>query len=228
MTTKRTLGLLLALFALMAVPATTLAQDIATEAAATDTATPKATDDQTQPALPWLKFCGTLEDGRKLCLIRQLVYAQSQLLASFIIRNNPAEESPLMLMAAMPNGVMLPYGLRIQIDSGRELILPFVTCDSSMCNTRTVINESFINSLKRGAILKLMAKSSRGVEITIEIDLKGFTATYDGDEYVSLDSKEEDSDAASKLGQAVQDLAEQMRRQQDAAAAPADEPAAGN
>ncbi len=218
MTAKRALGLFVALFALVASSAATLAQDSGTQdpvPAATDSAAPPATDGQTEPVLPWLKFCGTLDDGQKLCLIRQLVYAQNQMLARVIIRNNPAEESPLLLMASMPNGVTLPYGLRMQIDNGRELILPYVNCDATMCNVRTVINEAFINSLKRGAVLKLTAKNARGTEITIEIDLKGFTSTYDGEQYVSLDNQPQEGGAATKLDQAVQDLAEQMRRQQE-------------
>ena len=57
---------------------------------------------------PWVKLCGTIEDGRKLCLMRQMVFAQGDMIARFILRENPADDSPLLIMASMPLGVTLP------------------------------------------------------------------------------------------------------------------------
>ncbi len=242
MTVKRALGLMMVSIALMAAPEAGFAQDNTAPAPAaapaasngTPTATPAdatpagAAPADAAPAMPWLKFCGDLPDGKQLCLVRQLVYAQNQLIARFILRNNPDEPSPLMVMASMPLGVTLPYGLRMQIDNGRELVLPYIACDSQMCNVRSTVNESFVTSLKRGAILKLKAKNARGTDVTIEIDLKGFTAVYDGDQFVSLNDQQapQDQTATEKLGQAVQDLAEQIRREKEGAAGtpPANQP----
>lgn len=221
MIAKRVLGLVLALIALSMAPAAALAQDNGT--ATPDAAAPAAADPNAEPPLPWLKFCGDLDDGRKLCLMRQIVYAQGKPIARFILRENPADSSPLLVMASMPLGVTLPYGLRLQIDNGRDLILPYIACDSMMCNVRTIVNEAFVNSLKRGAVLKLKAKNARGNDVTIEIDLSGFTAVYDGDEYVALNQQQApQQEASDALGLAVQDLAEQIRRNQDGSNAPVD------
>ena len=138
MTAKRALGLVMVSIAFLLAPATGFAQDNTTESAptpapvapaeggttATITDGPSDAAPETTPALPWLKFCGDLPDGQQLCLVRQLVFAQNQPIARLILRNNPAEKNPLLLMASMPLGVTLPYGLRLQIDSGRELALP--------------------------------------------------------------------------------------------------------
>ena len=213
MRVKRALGLVLALIALSMAPAATLAQDAGTS---TDAAAAPTTEASVTPPPPWVKFCGDLADGRKLCLMRQLIYAKDKLVARFILRENPEDSSPLLVMASMPNGVTLPYGLRLQIDNGRDLILPYIACDSQMCNVRTVVNEAFVNSLKRGGVLKLKAKNARGKDVTIEIDLSGFTAVYNGEDYIPLDQQQtQPQDASGALDQAVQDLAEQMRRQQD-------------
>ena len=228
MIAKRALGLVLALIALSMAPAAVLAQDNGSATPDAAAAAPAAADPNAEPPPPWLKFCGDIDDGRKLCLMRQIVYAQGEPIARFILRDNPADPSPLLVMASMPLGVTLPYGLRIQIDNGRDLVLPYIACDSSMCNVRTIVNEAFVNSLKRGAILKLKAKNARGNDVTIEIDLSGFTAVYDGDEYVALNQQQApQQEATDALGQAVQDLAEQIRRNQDAGSTPADQPADG-
>nr|WP_321307568.1 invasion associated locus B family protein [uncultured Sphaerochaeta sp.] len=240
MTAKRALGLVMVWIAFLLAPTAGFAQDNTSDAAPAPTTPPSAdapaagTSDAKAPEpLPWLKFCGDLPDGKgQLCLVRQLVFAQNQPIARFILRNNPEDKSPLLVMASMPLGVTLPYGLRMQIDNGRELALPYIACDSQMCNVRTSVDESFVTSLKRGAVLKLKAKNARGDDVTVEIDLKGFTAVYDGDKYVSLNDAQapQQNTATEKLGQAVQDLAEQIRRQKEGSAdtsAPAtDAPAA--
>ncbi len=242
MTAKRALGLVMVWIAFLLAPTAGFAQDNTGDAATPAPATPPSADapaagtsDAKAPEpLPWLKFCGDLPDGKgQLCLVRQLVFAQNQPIARFILRNNPEDKSPLLVMASMPLGVTLPYGLRLQIDNGRELALPYIACDSQMCNVRTSVDDSFVNSLKRGAILKLKAKNARGDDVTVEIDLQGFTAVYEGDKYVSLtdaQAPQQPNTATEKLGQAVQDLAEQIRREKeggsDAAAPATDAPAA--
>ncbi len=243
MTAKRALGLVMVWIAFLLAPTAGFAQDNTSDAPAPAPANSSATDapaaeaatsEATKPALPWLKFCGDIPGNeQQLCLVRQLVFAQNQPIARFILRNNPADKSPLLIMASMPLGVTLPYGLRLQIDSGRELALPYIACDSQMCNVRTSVDESFVTSLKRGAVLKLKAKNARGDDVTIEIDLAGFTAVYDGEDYVSLTDMQapQQNTATEKLGQAVQDLAEQIRREKEgqAADAPAsDAPAASD
>lgn len=245
MTAKRALGLLMVWIAFLLAPTAGFAQDTtgdAPEAPSSAPETPAGTEAPAAtaetaapetPSLPWLKFCGDIPGGdQQLCLVRQLVFAQNQPIARFILRNNPQDKSPLLLMASMPLGVTLPYGLRMQIDNGRELALPYIACDSQMCNVRTSVDESFVTSLKRGGVLKLKAKNARGDDVTIEIDLKGFTAVYDGDEYVSLNDMQapQQDTATEKLGQAVQDLAEQIRREKESATdttpSETDEPAA--
>ena len=69
----------------------------------------------------WLKVCDPLEDGQKACLLRQVVLANGQFLGSFLLRDDPGQESRLLAVAAVPLGVLLPFGLTWQIDNAKPV-----------------------------------------------------------------------------------------------------------
>lgn len=169
----------------------------------------------------WLKVCDPLEDGKKACIMRQVVLANGQFLGSFLLRDDPGQESRLLAVAAVPLGVLLPFGLTWQIDGGKPIRVPFMLCDPTSCATQLVINEAYVNSLKKGGILKLTAKNRQNQDLTIEINLGGFTAVYDGDEALTFDEFRQETTGENALEQVLQDRAEQLRRQLDGGEVPA-------
>ncbi|GHA11476.1 hypothetical protein GCM10007989_02230 [Devosia pacifica] len=222
-------GLAAATFALSSM--TVLAQETETteEAPATSEQqqpdTTAATQGITSAELPsqnWLKVCDPLPDGQEACIMRQVVLANGQFLGSFLLRDDPGQESRLLAVAAVPLGVLLPFGLTWQIDGAEPIRVPYMLCDPTSCATQLVINEAYVNSLKRGAALKLTAKNRQNEDLTIEIDLSGFTATYDGDAALTFDEFRQESTGGNALEQVLQDRAEQLRRQLDTDAEPAE------
>ncbi|ODT72909.1 MAG: hypothetical protein ABS75_01400 [Pelagibacterium sp. SCN 63-23] len=173
----------------------------------------------------WLKVCDPLEDGQQACLMRQVVLANGQFLGSFLLRDDPGQESRLLAVAAVPLGVLLPFGLSWQIDNARPVRVPFMLCDTVSCSAQLVINEQYVNSLKRGNTLKLTAKNRQNQDLTIEFTLAGFTATYDGDASLTFEQLQQQESGENVLEQVLQDRAEQMRQQlsgEGAAPAPAE------
>jgi invasion protein IalB len=172
----------------------------------------------------WLKVCDPLPDGQKACIMRQVVLANGQFLGSFLLRDDPGQESRLLAVAAVPLGVLLPFGLTWQIDGAKPVRVPYMLCDPTSCATQLVINEQYVNSLKRGSTLKLTAKNRQNQDLTIEINLAGFTATYDGEAALTFDQFRQETSGENALEQVLQDRAEELRRQLDGgAAAPATE-----
>ena len=174
----------------------------------------------------WLKVCDPLPDGKKACIMRQVVLANGQFLGSFLLRDDPGQESRLLAVAAVPLGVLLPFGLTWQIDGSKPVRVPYMLCDPTSCATQLVINEQYVNSLKRGSVLKLTAKNRQNEDLTIDITLAGFTSTYDGDASLSFDQFRQETSGENALEQVLQDRAEELRKQLDGAAAPADGAAA--
>ncbi|SHF51085.1 invasion associated locus B family protein [Devosia limi] len=172
----------------------------------------------------WLKVCDPLPDGQQACIMRQVVLANGQFLGSFLLRDDPGQESRLLAVAAVPLGVLLPFGLTWQIDGAKPIRVPYMLCDPTSCATQLVINEQYVNSLKKGGTLKLTAKNRQNEDLTIEITLAGFTAAYDGDAALTFDEFRKETSGENALEQVLQDRAEELRKQLDGgAAAPAAE-----
>jgi invasion protein IalB len=165
------------------------------------------------PEQNWLKVCDPLEDGKKACIMRQVVVANNQFLGSFLLRDDPGQESRLLAVAAVPLGVLLPFGLTWQIDGGKPIRVPFMLCDPQSCATQLVINEAYVNSLKKGGVLKLTAKNRQNQDLIIEINLAGFTAVYDSETAMTFDQFNQETTGANALEQTLQDRAEELRRQ---------------
>jgi invasion protein IalB len=210
-------ALMLPGFAALAQETEAPAEGATTEAPAAD---PAAATDPAAAAGPardpienWLKVCDPLEDGKKACIMRQVVVANNQFLGSFLLRDDPGQESRLLAVAAVPLGVLLPFGLTWQIDGGKPIRVPFMLCDPQSCATQLVINEAYVNSLKKGGKLTLTAKNRQNQDLIVEINLAGFTAVYDGEAAMTFEQFNQEATGGAALEQQLQDRAEELRRQ---------------
>ncbi|MGV3573539.1 MAG: invasion associated locus B family protein [Devosia sp.] len=216
--------------ALLLSPLSAFAQDAAPEAPAAEApaADAAAAPAANNPAQNWLKVCDPLPDGQKACIMRQVVLANGQFLGSFLLRDDPGQESRLLAVAAVPLGVLLPFGLTWQIDGAKPVRVPYMICDPTSCATQLVINEQYVNSLKGGNKLTLTAKNRQNQDLTIEINLAGFTAAYDSDTAMTFEQFQQETSGENALEQVLQDRAEQLRKEltEQTGAPAADAPAA--
>lgn len=215
-----------AVAAMMLSPLSAIAQEAAPDAPAAEApAAAAAAPSTAAPSQNWLKVCDPLPDGQKACIMRQVVLANGQFLGSFLLRDDPGQESRLLAVAAVPLGVLLPFGLTWQIDGSEPVRVPYMLCDPTSCATQLVVNEQYINSLKKGSTLKLTAKNRQNEDLTIEISLAGFTATYDSEESLTFEQFQQETSGENALEQVLQDRAENLRRQLDGGAEGAESPA---
>jgi invasion protein IalB len=168
----------------------------------------------------WLKVCDPIPAGQKgagqrACIMRQVVVANNQFLGSFLLRDDPGQESRLLAVAAVPLGVLLPFGLTWQIDGQTPIRVPYMLCDPESCASQLVINEQYVAALKKGAKLSLIAKNRANKDLVVEINLAGFGAVYDGQAALTFDEFRKNTSANGALEQQLQDRAEQLRQQLD-------------
>jgi invasion protein IalB len=219
MTFKKLIAAGLAVAALMMPTYAAFAQDAAQPAPAADGQAAPAVDPNAaaseDPTKNWLKVCDPLADGKKVCIMRQVVVANGQFLGSFLLRDDPGQESRLLAVAAVPLGVLLPFGLTWQIDGSKPIRVPFMLCDPTSCATQLVINEAYINSLKKGSVLKLTAKNRQNKDLVIEINLAGFTTVYDAESAMTFEEFNKQNSDPSALEKQLQDRAEELRKQLD-------------
>jgi invasion protein IalB len=207
-------ALMMPTYAAFAQDTTAPAEGAAAPAApAEGAAAPAAAPANANPAQNWLKVCQPIDGGKNACIMRQVVVANGQFLGSFLLRDDPGQESRLLAVAAVPLGVLLPFGLTWQIDGGKPVRVPFMLCDPQSCATQLVINEAYVNSMKKGGTLRLTAKNRQNKDLVIDINLAGFTAAYDGEAAMSFDEFNQQATQPSALEQQLQDRAEQLRQE---------------
>jgi len=231
MTLKSLLATGLTLAAL-AVPGMALAQDASAPSAEGDgqilapsgtAGTPSAA---AGPAQNWAKVCEPKGD-KKSCLIYQVVVSQQagQYLGSFVIRDDPTQESRLVATAAVPLGVLLPFKMVWQIDGSVPVAVPYAWCDLRSCTAQIVINEAYVNSLKKGNKLTLQAKNRLGENLDIVINLAGFTATYDGESSLTVEEANKINSGEAALERILQQRAEETAKKLEGGTAPSAVPA---
>ena len=219
MTFKKLIAAGIAVAALLVPQYAAYAQDAQPAPAADGQAAPAAADPNAaanaDPTKNWLKVCDPLADGKKVCIMRQVVVANGQFLGSFLLRDDPGQESRLLAVAAVPLGVLLPFWLTWQIDGSKPIRVPFMLCDPTSCATQLVINEAYVESLKKGSVLKLTAKNRQNKDLVIEINLAGFTTVYDNANAMTFEEFNKQNSDPSALEKQLQDRAEELRKQLD-------------
>jgi invasion protein IalB len=139
---------------------------------------PAAVAEGTGPA-PWGSFCSGQGRSDKLaCRIEQrVVLSNSGQLLTAVAIELPAEaaQDPTMTVQ-LPNGLFLPAGLRLGVDSVEVASLPFQTCDGSGCYAQTPVTVDLVAAMQRGTTLTVTFQDVRQVEIAVPVSLAGFSA----------------------------------------------------
>jgi invasion protein IalB len=205
--------------ALAVVTGGTLAQDTTSSSSAPSASTQQAAVQQptsTDPNQNWLKICDPIANGQRACIMRQVIVTPNkQFVGSFLLRDDPGQESRLLAVAAVPLGVLLPFGMTWQIDGGKPIRVPYMLCDPQSCATQLVINEAYVNSLKKGSKLTLTAKNRKNEDLVVTINLGGFTSVYDGEAALTFDEFNKTATGEAALEKSLQDRAEALRQQLD-------------
>lgn len=79
----------------------------------------------------------------------------------------------------VPLGVLLPAGIRIQIDSAEPTRAGYTVCGQGGCMLQQALPNRMIAALKRGAKATMTIVAPPNREIAVPISLSGFTAAYD-------------------------------------------------
>lgn len=145
-------------------------------------ATAQEEKQERKPEDNWLKVCGDTEDPYKpVCVMRQTIAFQGRFAGSFILKDDPRQDARYTITAAVPNGVFLPAGMLWQIDEDRALKVNYVICDVQSCLAQAAVPPAYIESLKKGGKLKLIAKNPQRKDFTVEVNLIGFTSVFNSE-----------------------------------------------
>lgn len=177
-----------------------------------------------QPVNPednWVKVCDTLKSGEKACIVRQVIFAGSTKIGAFTFRDDPSSKNRYFVQAEMPLAISLLFNLKWQIDGAKPFYTPWATCDPTKCTSHSNMPKAFLESLKRGAKLTMTAKNRAFKDLSIDIDLNGFTAVYEGEKALTPSEFQNQLSGQSALEQQLQEAAEKIRQEKQSSETPA-------
>jgi invasion protein IalB len=168
----------------------------------------------------WIKICNPDAPADKnQCLVTQELRDGNtkQLVAAASIRTTKGEKTLLIL--SVPIGVLLPAGLRLQIDDAKPQGVTYTICFPTSCVARMEVDDEMIAKLKAGNKMVVSVLDAEQKAVSFPITLAGFTKTFDGPPV----DPEVFAQAQQKLAEEIQKRAEEMRKEQEEAQSKAQE-----
>ncbi|MBV1703708.1 MAG: invasion associated locus B family protein [Hyphomicrobiales bacterium] len=119
------------------------------------------------------------------------------------------------LQVVLPLQLLLPPGIRIQIDGGESVPGRFLTCAPNGCFAETDLTPAQVGKVKSGKILTVAVRNLASVELDFKLSLDGFATALAGPAIDPAVLKKQQDDLQKKL----QDQAKKLQQQQQQAPA---------
>ncbi|MGB0720878.1 MAG: invasion associated locus B family protein [Gammaproteobacteria bacterium] len=141
-----------------------------------------AQQDREETFKDWTLTCRGVEVGgstRDICRVHQKGLAQNG--QPMVVMEMGYEEGKEQLFGyfTVPLGVALSGRLRLAIDDGKTIAVPFVVCLKAGCKAAGPMEDDFENALKAGKKLKVGLVFINGRQEVAELSLQGVTAAID-------------------------------------------------
>jgi invasion protein IalB len=127
----------------------------------------------------WRVVCATPKD-QKLCVFSQQLTdsASRQRVLGIEFRAMAADR--LTLAIVMPFGLAVDKPVRIKIDDGNQMLLPFKTCLQVGCMVTTTWESQTVAALRKGtAIFINSTTADTGQDVAFRLSLNGFASALD-------------------------------------------------
>jgi len=167
------------------------------------------------PEAPWAKLCNAdPATGKELCLTIQEIRADTgQFIASATVRTIEGDTKK-SLITAVPPGMLLQPGLRVQIDDGEQQEVKYGICFPNACYGELEINDEFIGKLKAGGKLTLTTLNQQAKPVNFPMTLAGFTKAYDGQGLDQAAQQARQSDLQDALARRAENARQKLIEQQ--------------
>lgn len=143
-----------------------------------------ATSDNTtapEVSVPWTVICElenqVADDPADRCRIAQSLVTAETAQPVLLVRVY-ADPDPLVLVT-VPLDIFLKPGLAMQVDDGRIQKFGFEICNAEGCHTGIPLTTDILAAFKRGLIARFTYLDATGSEITLPVDLRGFTKSWE-------------------------------------------------
>lgn len=136
---------------------------------------------QQPPSNGWYKVCSKQEENDICNVTFQSVAPTGQLLTAISLLQIRGKINGQKFQATVPPGRLIPPGIKVRIDDGKETALPYLVCFPQRCVAEGELDQALVDGLKNGGRMIVTSVNFQNKPNPIEITLEGFTAAYDGE-----------------------------------------------
>ncbi|RCL00578.1 MAG: Invasion associated locus B family protein [Candidatus Tokpelaia sp. JSC189] len=165
----------------------------------------------------WYKVCSKQQAIDVCNTMNNVVSDTGQYLTMVNLIEVTGKQNQKRIGIQVPTGRLIPEGVKVKVDNGKEKIIPYMVCNGPTCIANDVFDDTLINMMKKGTTLTISSVNFQGTTNPIEISLKGFSQAFTG-----LGIREQDFQAEQeKLQKAIQakqqEIENKMRAEQEKA-----------
>jgi len=164
---------------------------------------------------PWIKICQTdPESGKEMCLVgKELIAPTGQFIAAAQLRQFTGENE-ITFVVAVPPGMLIQPGLRVQVDGGTQHEVAYEICFVNQCMGSMKVEPAFVDAMKAGGQLTISALNQAQTVIAVPLSLIGFTKIYDGEGLDPQGAQAVQNELRQALQQRAAEAAERLKEQQ--------------
>lgn len=134
------------------------------------------------PHKDWIVRCGTaLGASERRCEMYQVVFADADQTqrALHAVVGYPKDSTDLGMILILPLGISLPAGTFVQVDQADPIQVPVERCERDGCRIELLLTAGFLDSLKSGNQMSIIAHDRQRRSFNIPLSLQGFTSAFE-------------------------------------------------
>lgn len=163
---------------------------------------------QTPKPQQWFKVCANQAE-HEICNVQYRVVASSgQIIASVNLLQVKGKINRRIFQITVPTNRLIPAGVVVQIDKGKEKRIPYIHCFNNRCIAELKLDDNLVKILKNGGALSITSTNFQNKPTPIQVTLAGFTAAYDGPPLKPAEVEKQNE----KLQEALRKKAEDARK----------------
>jgi len=128
----------------------------------------------------WYKVCSKQQDLDVCSTMNNVIASTGQPLTMLNLIEVTGAQNQKRISIQVPTGRLIPEGIKIKIDDGKDKAVPYVICNVSACIANDALDDSLIESMKKGNVMTVTSVNYQGALNPIQVSLTGFTQAFTG------------------------------------------------
>jgi len=128
----------------------------------------------------WYKVCNKQQDIDVCSTMNNVVSSTGQPLTMINLIEVTGAQNQKRISIQVPTGRLIPEGIKIKIDEGKDKAVPYVICNGPACIANDALDNALIDAMKKGNVMTVTSVNFQGAPNPIQVSLTGFTQAFTG------------------------------------------------